>query len=291
MTDVVVVGKGPAGISAALYIARANLSVTVIGKDPGALARAEKIENYFGLPEPVPGRQLLEAGWTQAKSLGAEVLDDEVIDITWDNGFSILTKNGRYEAHAVILATGTARKAPAIKGIKEFEGKGVGYCAVCDGFFYRKKNVAVLGSEHYALHEANELLPVVGSVTLLTNGAPVKEQFPPEINIIHTPVRSLYGNEVLEGVEFTDDTKQEFQGVFIAVGSAAAGDLARKLGAATNGVNIEVDQDMATTIPGLFAAGDCTGGISQVSSAVAGGARAAIGAIAYAREKRAAAKK
>ena len=288
LIDVVVVGKGPAGISAALYVARAGLSVMVIGKDPGALAKAERIENYFGLSEPVPGRQLVEAGWAQAKSLGAIVVDDEVIDVTYDKNFIILTKKGRYEARAVVLATGAARKSPPIKGIKDYEGRGVSYCAVCDAFFYRKKRVAVLGSEHYALHEANELLPVVESVTLLTNGEEPKEKFPPEIEMITTPIRSLFGDEVLEGVEFKDGSKKEFAGLFIAIGSAAAGDIARKMGAEINGINIVVDQDQATSIPGLYAAGDCTGGIYQVSSAVAEGARAAMSAITHVRAIKAA---
>lgn len=290
MTDIIIIGKGPAGISAALYASRAGLSTTVIGKDAGALGRAERIENYFGLSQPVPGHQLVEVGWAQARALGAEVIDDEVIDISWDNGFTIITKEGRYQSQAVLLATGAARKSPPISGLKDFEGKGVSYCAVCDAFFHRKKNIAVLGSEQYALHEVNELIPIAGSVTLLTNGAEIKVEFPSEVRVIQTPIRSIYGSEALEGVEFQDNTKESFSGLFIAIGSAAAGDLARKMGAATNGVNIQVDEDMATTIPGLFAAGDCTGGISQVSTAVAEGAKAAMSAIAFVREQRSATK-
>lgn len=284
MRDVVIIGKGPAGISAALYIKRAGLSVAVIGKDHGALAKAEKIQNYFGYTTAPTGISLVESGWKQAQDLGVELITDEVVDLSWNGGFTVKTATQEFDAQAVIIATGSSRKAPRIPGLKELEGRGVSYCAVCDAFFYRGKNVAVLGNSRYALHEAKELLPVVGSVSLLTNGLDTTEPFPAQIRIINKPVAAILGEEKIRGISFRDGSSELFDGLFVALGSAAAGDLARKLGVGMNGTHVEVDANMATNIPGLYAAGDCIGGLQQVSAAVAEGAQAATSAIAYVRQ-------
>ena len=158
MYDVIIVGAGPAGISTSLYTKRANLNTLVIYKSIGNLEKVEKIENYYGFKEPISGKELYKIGVEQAKRIGVNFVYDEVVEIQKEQYFTVETINGKYEAKAVVLATGSSRKAPNIKGIKEFEGKGVSYCATCDAFFYRKKNVAVLGNGQYALHEAEELL-------------------------------------------------------------------------------------------------------------------------------------
>ena len=172
MPNIVIIGGGPAGLSAAIYAVRAGMQATVLDKDGGALAKTDKIENYFGFIEPVSGAELLERGQKQAERLGAVLRQTEVIGIEYAaQGFTVKTADGVFDADAVILATGSPRAVPKIEGVAAFEGRGVSYCAVCDAFFYRGKDVAVLGSGEYAMHEAGELLPVVGSVTILTNGA------------------------------------------------------------------------------------------------------------------------
>lgn len=284
MKDVIIIGTGPAGLSAALYTCRARLSTTVIGFDNGALEKAEKIENYFGLERPLSGRELVANGLEQAKKLGAEIINDEVLDITWMNNFTVTSKNNVIEAKSIILTTGAARKKLKIKGADEFEGKGVSYCAVCDAFFYRNKHVGVIGSGEYALHEVNELLPVVSEVTLFTNGAPLQAEFPPSVKIIKTPIAEFYGGQKVEGIELMGKSRVSLSGIFIAIGTAAATDLARKMGVETFGNNIVVDEKMRTNLPGLFAAGDCTGGIMQVSVAVGEAATAALGAIEFVRK-------
>ena len=285
MKDIIIIGNGPAGLSAALYTRRAGLSTTVIGLDNGALEKAEKVENYFGLERPLTGHELVMNGIEQARSLGAELITDEVTDVQWDGNFSITTKSNVYHATSVIMTTGASRKKLKIKGITEFEGKGVSYCAVCDAFFYRQKNVAVIGSGEYARHEANELLPTCASVTLFTNGTPLTATFPSSVNIIETPIVEIYGDEKVNGIRLSDNTEVNVSGVFIAIGTAAAADLARKLGVETNGSSILVDDKMSTNVPGLSAAGDCTGGVLQVSVAVGEGAKAALGAIEFVRRK------
>jgi len=284
MKDVIIIGSGPAGLSAALYTCRAGLSTTIIGLGYGALERAEKIENYFGLPNPVSGKELLETGLMQAERLGAERVSDEVLDISWADGFTIITKNNAFKAKCVILTTGASRKKLRIKGLDTFEGKGVSYCAVCDAFFYRKKQVAVIGSGEYALHEINELLPVASSVTLFTDGKELEADIPSSVRVIGTPIAEVYGGNKLEGIELMDNGRVSVSGVFIAVGTAAATDLAKKLGVETNGNSILVDEKMSTNVPGMFAAGDCTGGVMQISVAVGEGAKAALSAIEFIRK-------
>ena len=170
MQDVVIIGSGPAGLSAALYMLRGGFSTTVIGKDNGALEKAEKIENYFGLERPLSGHELIENGRTQVQRLGGTLLQDEVVGISWNGNYLISTASTQIEARAIILTTGTSRKTMKIKNLAQLEGHGVSYCAVCDAFLYRGESVAVLGNGEYALHEVQELLPIVDSVTLLTNG-------------------------------------------------------------------------------------------------------------------------
>ena len=278
--DVTIIGCGPAGLSAALYVRRAGLSCAVIGKDGGALTKADKIENYFGVGT-LSGSELVEKGITQALSLGADVCREEVFSISWEDKYTVSCAKNEYQSHAVIISTGSARRSVNLPGIKEFEGKGVSYCAVCDAFFYRGKDVAVLGSGAYALHEMGALSGVAENIILLTNGAAPEVEFGKEVKIIETPIDSLYGESRLSGVRFTDKTSLDISGLFIALGSAAAGDLAKKVGAPVNGSAIVVDDSMSTGLPGLYAAGDCTGGLLQVSVAVGEGAKAAMSAIKY----------
>ncbi|SDM75498.1 NAD(P)/FAD-dependent oxidoreductase [Acetanaerobacterium elongatum] len=284
MADIIILGCGPAGISAAAYAVRGGLTVTVIGKDGGSLQKADKIENYYGFSQPISGEELIAAGIEQARRLGAEILTDEVLGIDFDGEqYTVTAKNEVYRAPCVILATGSARRAPNIPRLKEYEGKGVSYCAVCDAFFYRGKDVAVLGSGEYALHEAMELLPVVRSVTLLTNGTDPSIKLPPEIKLADQPIAAFEGEGVLQTVRFKNSESLAVSGVFVALGVAGSSDLARKLGAEINGTSVVVDADMQTALPGLFAAGDCTGGLLQVSKAVYEGAKAGTSAIKYIR--------
>lgn len=276
MYDVIVVGSGPAGITAAIYAKRRNLSVLIISKGGGTLNKVKIIENYYGFPKGISGRELYTNGLKQANNLGIEIIKDEVLNIKKQNNFEIETVNSKYEAKAVILATGTSRNTPSIKGIKEFEGKGVSYCAVCDAFFYRGKDVAVLGNGNYAIHELQELEPVANSVTVFTNGEPIVENRGENIKVNTKKIREFRGDNKLQEVEFEDNTKQPINGVFIAMGTASSNDLARKIGARIENNSIVVNKNMETTVTGLFACGDCTGGLLQISKAVYEGTKAGL---------------
>ena len=165
MYDVIVVGSGPAGITASIYAKRRNLSVLIISKNESALQKTDKIENYYGFPNGTTGKELYENGIKQAQNLGIELIEDEIVSLKFLNTFELETVNSKYEAKSVILATGANRNSSKINGIKEFEGKGVSYCAVCDAYFFKGKDVAVLGSGNYAISELQQLKPIVKSVT------------------------------------------------------------------------------------------------------------------------------
>lgn len=187
----------------------------------------------------------------------------------------------------MILATGTSRKTPNIKGLKEFEGNGVSYCAVCDAFFYRNKDVSVLGSGDYALEEARTLLPVAKSVSILTNGEKLVENRSTsydDFKINENEIEEIRGDNRVDNIQLKNGNNIKTDGIFIAVGTASSTDLARKIGAIVKDGNIVVNEEMATNVPGLYACGDCTGGLLQISKAVYEGAVAGTTAIKYLRK-------
>ena len=278
-----VVGSGPAGISAALYILRGGQPVGILHQSgTSALEKAERIENYYGLEAPVSGGELLRRGWAQAERLGAELKTAQAVGLNFgDGGLELATTEGTLSAQAVILATGSPRLAPRLPGLQEFEGKGVSYCAVCDGFFCRGKDVAVLGSGEFALHEAETLLPIAASVTLLTNGEAAPDKLPEGVQAETRRLSELYGGDLMEGIRLEDGQTLAIPRLFIALGTAGSTDLARQIGAILDGTSIQVDENMATNVPGVFAAGDCTGGLKQVSKAVYQGAVAGLSALRH----------
>lgn len=288
MYDVIIIGKGPAGISAALYTVRANLRTLVIGKNESVLKKAEKIENYYGFSEAVSGEYLLTEGEKQAHRLGAVILEEEVIAIGKNDFFEVTTTSGIYESKAVLLATGQPQKRVHIENLENFEGRGVSYCSTCDGFFYNNLKVGVLGFKDYAIHEAIELEAYTKSITLFTNGneLEVSDRFEEDAKrfALNTkPIVKLDGSEFLQRVTFADGTSEELDGMFVAFESASSIDFARKLGILTDGSTVLVDKVQQTNLDGLFAAGDCTGGFKQISTAVGQGALAGKKMIEYVR--------
>ena len=284
MPNIVIIGGGPAGLSAAIYAVRAGMQATVLYKDGGALAKTDKIENYFGFIEPVSGAELLERGQKQAERLGAVLRQTEVTGIEYAaQGFTVKTADGVFDADAVILATGSPRAVPKIEGVAAFEGRGVSYCAICDAFFYRGKDVAVLGQGEYALEEARVLLPVAQTVTLLTDGSEAPADLPDGLCVETRKVSAIEGDELVSRVAFAEGGSLRVSGVCIAW-YCGSGDFARKLGAQLDGTRIKANADGSTAVPGLFAAGDCTGGLLQVAKAVADGAEAAMSAVKFVRK-------
>lgn len=281
MKKVFVIGSGPSGISAALYLRRSGkIDVTVISNGSSALSKAEKIENYYGI-EPVSGAELEKRGIENAKKLGVKFITAQVVALSFDDNFKpiIETSTESYHTDAIVIATGASRKRPNIKGLAELEGKGISYCAVCDAFFYRNKDVCVIGSGEYALHEAQTLLQTSKSVTILTNGIAPTVEIPDTVAVNTSKISSINGTDFVTSVTFENGDTLPTNGIFIAIGVAGSTDLARKIGIELDGNKIKVNENMMTNIPNIYAAGDCTGGLLQVSKAVYDGAAAALSII------------
>lgn len=283
MGRVIIIGTGPAGVSAALYTARAGVDTIMIGGGDSALNKTDEIENYYGFPEPVSGLELLERGEKQAERLGVKILHEEVVGLGFEEKLKVITDKDSYDADSIVIATGSPRNVPKTEGLSDFEGSGVSYCAVCDAFFNRGKNVAVLGNGQYALNEVHDLLSVAASVTVLTDGMRPEAEFPENVFVRTEKIKRFAGESRIEKVVFEDDTQIDIFSVFIAYGTAGSADLARKLGIFTEGSRIKVDESMATNVSGVFAAGDCIGGMLQIAAAVYEGATAGTSAVKYIR--------
>ena len=286
MGKIVIVGSGPAGCSAALYAARAGMETTVISKGIGALQKAEQIQNYYGFEEGITGAELYRRGVAGAQAVGTQFVTAEVVGLDYAATLVVQSTAGDYPADAVILATGTGRIAPKIAGLAEHEGRGVSYCATCDAFFYRGKTATVLGTGEYALHEVQALLPLAGKVILCTNGEPLTAEFPAGVTVCTEKLEAIEGEETVTALRLAGGGLLPADGLFVALGVAGSAALARKLGAPVENGRIVVDEKMQTGIPGLFAAGDCTGGMLQVCKAVYEGALAATEAIKQIRGKK-----
>ena len=286
MYDVIIIGKGPAGFSAALYTVRANLKTLIIGRNDSRLLKADKIDNYFGFSETVSGPGLLKEGEAQVLRLGAVIVDDDVIALEKDDYFKVLTSKEQYQAKALLLATGQPQKSVKIENLTSFEGRGVSYCSTCDGFFYNNLKVGVLGFRDFAVHEAIELLTYTKDITIYTNGKQldISDKYKEDVerfSMNTKQILKLDGSEFLQRIHFTDGTSEELEGMFVAYESASSVDFARKLGILTDGNSVVVDGKQQTNQEGLFAAGDCTGGLKQISTAVGQGAVAGKGMIDY----------
>ncbi|MBR2100236.1 MAG: FAD-dependent oxidoreductase, partial [Eubacterium sp.] len=201
------------------------------------------------------------------------------ITMNADINYEVKTAENEYVGKTLILATGNKKLKPNIKGVDEFDAKGISYCAICDGFFYRGKTVAVLGNGDYALSEAADLENVAQKVYILTNGAPAPET--DKYEVITTPVSEIKGELKVNGVVFDDASELELDGVFVALGVAGGADFAKKLGIALDGDSIKVNADMSTNVPGVFSCGNITGGLLQVCKAVYEGAEAGLSAVKY----------
>ena len=284
MYDVTIIGAGPAGISASLYAKRANLNVLVLYYGESNLEKATQIENYYGFIDGISGVDLYNNGIEQAKKLGVEVKNLEVLGIDYiQDAFNIKTESENFETKTVILATGNKKVRPNIKGIEEFEGKGISYCAICDAFFYRNKNVAVIGNGKFAVNEATELSNVANKVTILTNGL---DKIESDFEVNTNKISSINGKEKVTDIEFEDGSKIEVDGVFIALGEAGASNFAKTLGILQEGDNIKTNEKMETNVPGIYACGNATGGLLQVCKAVYEGAEAGLSAVNFIRKNK-----
>ncbi|MDD3067354.1 MAG: NAD(P)/FAD-dependent oxidoreductase [Acholeplasmataceae bacterium] len=267
MNQVIIIGKGPAGISAAIYLKRAGIDPIVIGKDLGALGDYKStIENYYGFDQPIDGKKLIEDGIKQASFLGIQIIDETVISIK-DNidHFSVITKTSNLQSETVLLATGKTRENLSIPGYRKFKGKGISMCATCDGYFYRKKKIGIVGCGHYMKHELEYLSRMTKDITVFTHGNELDEDlgFP----IIKEPILEFGGIDKISYVKTKNGT-HEVDGLFIALGAPSSIEFANQLGLIVEKGNLIINQEYQTNVPGIFAAGDITGGKLQIAKAV-----------------------
>ncbi|MCL2522654.1 MAG: FAD-dependent oxidoreductase [Erysipelotrichales bacterium] len=284
--ECLIIGKGPAGISLAIYLKRAGFNCLVIGKDYGALAEAETVANYYGLPEPISGEELIERGILQAQNLGIEIRTDEVLNIVdMVTHFEVKLLDQVVSAKTVVMALGKKRERLKIKGFEEFIGKGISFCATCDGFFYRGKKLAVIGSRDYALSEYEELTSFSQDLTLFTNGEVAEfRNNNVELKLNNEKIIEIKGDVRVKEI-LTERTSYSVEGIFVALKSAGPLEFAKKLGVLTENNFLVVNQDYMTNIKGIFAIGDCIGGLPQIAKAVADGAIASKGIINYLKTK------
>lgn len=295
--DVVIVGGGPAGLSAAQYSARANLKTIVIDKSStaGALAYASIIENYPGLERPIPGKDLLEIFRKQAINFGAEYIESQVVGVSLEGEIKeVHTMDNTYKGKTVIIATGSMGRNPTIKGEADFLGRGVSYCAICDAAFFKGKKVCVIGDSEEALKEAGVLTRFADEVYLISPSKKLKvKEDHPDLSIknLHVllgkSVISIEGEEVVERVRLKDDTgnetTMEISGVFVYLyGSKPIIDFFQGSVSLSDDDCVVVNRMMETNIPGVFAAGDvtCTE-VRQVIVAASNGCIAALSAEKY----------
>ena len=273
MLDIIVIGSGPAGVSAAVYLKRFNLDVTVISNGNTALSSAHQIDNYYGF-YGVSGEELYQNGLNQLKSLDINLLNETVLAIESYNHFIVTTNKGSYEAKKVILATGKARNKLRVKNARDFEMKGLSYCATCDGFFYRGKKIGIIGSGSAMMHELSFLKNMTNDITIFTDGSQLDLE---GYNVVSDKVVSLYGTEFLEGL-ITENNKYELDGLFVAIGDASTFDFIKHLGILTDeNNNIKVKPNYETNIKNLYAIGDAIGGVLQIAKAVYDGVMVGYG--------------
>lgn len=292
MYDVIIIGCGPAGLSAAIYTTRSQLKTLILGsKEQSMLWKAHFIQNYFGAE--AEGKDMLEKGINQAKKLGAEVIDANVVSAkNADDKFVVTTSDNKdYEAKTIIIATGTACEPAGIKNEKELVGKGVSYCAICDGFFYKDKKIAVVGNGDFAAHEAIELLSFTKDITVFSQGKDweMSDEFKKaleknKVDLRKDKIIEFAGKNALEGV-MINDKQEKFDGVFVAMGTATALSFAQKLGIQIKNNSIVIDRDGKTNVDGVFAAGNCTGCNPQVAVDVGEGCNAGLSVIKHVKGK------
>ena len=292
--DILIIGQGPAGLSSAIYTARAGMRTLILGCAP-KVAGDYEIDNYFGFTETITGKELIERGRAQAAKFGAQMYCDRVLGIhqTETETFVAKTEDQEIEATALILATGVSRIRPGISNLGDYEGKGVSYCVSCDGFFMRSKPVIVVGEGNFAANQALELLQYTPDVKVCSLGKEVtmSEEFlyrleESNIPLLESKITALAGENGLERVILESGEEIAAQGLFVAIGQASSSDFAYSLGLLRNGNFIETDSEQRTNVPGVFAAGDCVGRFLQISVAVGEGALAGRAAINHVKDRR-----
>ncbi len=294
--DVIVVGGGPAGLTAALYTARHNHKTLVLeGRKTGGKAlQAHWVDNYPGFPDGISGQDLMENMIKQALRFGAEIRNETVVGLSDFGSLKMITtRMGFYQAKSVVIATGVSRKSLSVPGENEYKGRGVSYCGVCDGPFFRDKTVAIVGGGHDAVHDIEVLSEAAAKIYAIPGKKGYSEEFPeltrirmnPKVEfIMGADVKEIGGSDFVEYVALdgTGPKRLNLDGVFIILENVPTAGILGDAGVSTDASScIVVDGDMETNIKGVFAAGDCTCEGMQIVTAAGMGAKAALSAMRH----------
>jgi thioredoxin reductase (NADPH) len=289
--DVVIIGAGPAGLSAGIYAKRAGLECVILekGVPGGQVLTSPSIENYPGFAE-IPGMKLMDAMADHARKYVFIKEGEEVLRVRGGDRFEITTNSGRYVARAIILTTGSVHRKLDVAGEEGMVGKGVSYCATCDGFFYKGREVVVVGGGNTALTDALYLNSIGCKVSIVHR----RDAFRADRHLQESVQKNniqVFWNTVVEGIVGREEVtaiklrnlkngavrSKPVNGVFIAVGEVPSSQLAAELGLDMDqGGFVNVDRSFRTNVPFVYAAGDVSGGIRQIVAAVHGGAAAAL---------------
>ena len=293
--DVAIIGRGPAGLQAAIHAAGKKAKVVVFGKfEKSSLYRAH-VANFCCFEKVMTGKELLEAGTKQAESFGAVFIEQDIIETKSETDcFTVVTENGQtYSSRTLILTMGISRKKLRVKGEKEFVGRGVSYCVDCDANFYKGMDVAVVGNESAAVTGAITLLRYAKQVHLVYRKLTITDLLYDQLNNSDVKisrkawVKEIIGSNEVEEVLLTTGETLKVNGIFIELGAKGAMELAANLGVVFDAETfsfIETNKRQETNIPGLYAAGDITGQPWQIAKAVGEGCVAGMEAAVYARK-------
>lgn len=283
---IAIIGSGPAGVSTALYLKRANKDVVVFTNHKSSLIKAKTIENYYGTGS-ISGNDLYKEGLASLRELNIPIIEEEVFNISLEQNLNLETNKNKYNFDVIVLATGTSNNKPKIKDLEKFEGNGVSYCATCDGFFFKNKKIAVLGNSEFAIHELNYLKNITNDLVLLTNGYDFHSDkfktYTEKINQLHS-FQDEYGITHLDGIILGEDNnsyKVDIDALFIALDSPDSNILAKKCGILTDKTGIIVNEKFETNVPGIYACGDTVKGQKQIAKAVYEGMLTATNIINY----------
>lgn len=284
MYDFLIIGGGCSGLSAGMYGSRLGLKTLILAEQPGGLiTTTHLVENWPGV-KSISGPDLAMSLYEHAQVSGAEIKSEKSSKIEkMPNGsFKVITGLGEYETKSVLISTGTIHKKLGVKGEKEFENRGVSYCALCDGAFFKNKTVCVVGGGDSAAKEALFLSEHASKVYIIVrkdvlraepiNAERVKKNEKIEI-LFHTEIEEISGNEKVEKIKLKNGEVMPMDGIFMAIGHTAQTDLAKDLGVKLNDKGeIIINRKSETNIPGVFAAGDCTD--TEFKQAITGSAEA-----------------
>lgn len=289
--DVIIIGAGPAGLAAGIYAKRAGLECVVLekGVPGGQVLTSPNIENYPGFPE-ISGMKLMEIMSEHAKRYVEIKEGEEVLRVKGGEKFELSTPSGRYTCRAIILTTGSTHRKLGVRGEEGMIGRGVSYCATCDGFFYKGKEVIVVGGGNTALTDAMYLHSIGCKVSIVHRREAFRADKHLQDCIAEMGISVLWDTvveEIVEGEHMTAVklrtlttgvvSQKSVEGVFVAVGETPSSQLAVELDLEMDqGGFIAVDKSYRTNVPFVYAAGDVSGGIRQIVAAVHGGAAAAL---------------